>query len=600
MTSIISILFFQARPAFGQSCTGNVLYKQDFGGNASSPDIGPPLSDSVTSYIYTTGTIVDGDYSIRKTVPNTFPHWLSGTDHSGNGYMMVINASYDPGLFYQTRIDGLCQGSSFYFSAWIANLLRAGSSDPLDPNIEFVIRNVVDSSIIAEYTTGTLPRYSTLTWTQYGINFNLPAGQSSVLLQMFNHQTGGDGNDLVLDDITFSLCGPAIQISTTGVYQNTQDVCEGNPVSFHAVIDTGFYKIPVCQWQFSKDSTNWQNLDSAVSTTLNISHTSSADSGWYRLLVAEEGNINSPNCRIASQPIFLYVGSPQPFAIRGSDSLCAGTALHLSAPSAIGYQWSGPNGFTSTQDSLVFDPVSVNDQGTYKLILTTRGGCTSSAQKEIFVQANDLNVSIRQDSVLCQGSAITLNAANSGAGYQWNTGQQSSMINVDTPGFYKVVVYKGVCTASDSVTVNEILKPVVNLGDDTTICVGEPYTLNAAFQAAESYLWQDGSVDSVYQVSQTGTYSVTVSNSCGTAMSTVHINTEECADHLLFPTAFSPNGDGMNDFFRPKAFLMVSHYEMKVFDRWGNLVFRTNNLDTGWNGTSNGISLPVGTYVWIA
>lgn len=585
-----------------QACTGYVLYKQDFGGDVTSPAMGAPLPDSVTNYIYTTAVPVeDGYYGIRKRVTGHTDTWFQApSDHDGNGYMMLINASFDPGLFYQTRIDGLCQGSSFYFSAWIANLMKLGDSGPLDPNIRFVIRNVSDSTIIAEYTTGTLQRFSSFTWVQYGINFKLPPGQSSVILQMFNNQTGGNGNDLVLDDITFSLCGPAMQINTIGTYQNSQDVCNGDPVSFQANIDTGFYRNPVYQWQFSKDTINWQNIDGAVTTTFNIPNAISADSGWYRLLVAEEGNINSPHCRIASQAIPLRVWSPQPFTITSNSPVCEGTDLRLTAPPALGYQWAGPDGFASTEDSLVFNPVSMNRQGTYKLTLTTRGGCNSEAQKTVFVQKDDLKVSIHQDSVFCQGTSVTLNAANTNADYQWNSGQQTPNIIVDTSGFYKVVISKGVCRKSDSVNIREILRPVVNLGNDTTICIGEPYILNAGFPEADSYLWQDGSADSTYQVSQSGTYSVTISNSCGTAMSAIHINTEECADQLLFPTAFSPNGDGMNDLFRPKVLLRVAHFRIRIFDRWGNQVFQSNDPSFGWDGMLKGHPLPVGAYIWMA
>lgn len=585
-------------PVCAQVCTGYELYKQDFGGDASSPDIGIPLPDSVTSYIYTTGQINDGDYGIRKTIPHTFSHWLSGTDHTENGYMMVINASYDPGLFYQTRINGLCQGSSFYFSAWIANLLRAGSSDPLDPDIRFVIRSVVDSSIIADTTTGILSRYSTLTWVQYGIHFKLPAGESSVLLQMFNNQTGGAGNDLAMDDITFSLCGPPINIGMAGTYQQSEDACVGDQVSFNAVIPAGYYKNPQYQWQFGKDTLNWQDIPGATTTSLRISDAKEADSGWYRLLVAEQGNITSPHCRIASKAIPLHVWTPQAFSIEGKDSVCQGTGFYLTAPPAAGYLWAGPNGFTSTLDSLVFNPASINQGGIYQLRLTTNGGCTSEAQKTVVIQADDLLVSIHQDSVFCEGNAVTLNAFNNDAAYLWNSGQQIPAINADTSGFYKVTVSKGACTKSDSVTLREILRPVVNLGNDTTICIGEPYVLNVAIPQADSYLWQDGSADTVYQVSESGTYSVVVRNQCGTATGTVHVNTEECANRLLFPTAFSPNGDGMNDVFKPKVLLRILQYQLRIFDRWGNQVYQSTNPSTGWDGTYNGHLLPVGAYVW--
>jgi gliding motility-associated-like protein len=558
------------------------------------------LPDGITTYTYTTQTPVeDGFYGIRKQVTGHKGTWHQATDHTGNGYMMLVNASYDAGLFYETKVEGLCQGSSFYFSAWIANLMIAGASGPLDPDIRFVILRASDSSVIGEYTTGPLSRYSKLTWENYGIHFKLPAGESSVILQIFNNQTGGNGNDLVLDDITFSLCGPAIGINQTGVYQDTHDACTGDKVSLQATISAGFYKEPQYQWQYSQDTVNWQDIPDAATTSYSISAARRADSGWYRILVAENGNIHSPHCRIASSPVPLRVWSPEPFVIAATrNPVCEGDALQLTAPEALAYQWQEPGGITSDKPEFISDHIAVAQQGTYLLTRVTRGGCTSKAQINIIVQPNDLRVSLGNDSILCEGNVINLDATNADAAYQWNTGQQSSGITVDTAGFYKVIVSKGTCQKSDSISIREILKPAVDLGEDTTICTGESYTLDATFADADNYRWQDGSAQPVYRVSQPGIYSVIVTNRCGTAMSTLQVKTEACADHLIFPTAFSPNGDGQNDFFRPRVFLHINQYEMKIFDRWGRLVFHSFNPDNGWDGRYSGISLPVGAYIW--
>jgi gliding motility-associated-like protein len=595
------LVLFNIPGAAAQGCTGYALYKEDFGGNASSPAMGAPLPDSVTSYSYTTNTPVeDGQYGIRKEVTGHTGTWHHGGDHTGDGYMMLINASYDAGLFYQTRINALCQGSAFYFSAWIANLMRPDASGPLDPNIRFEILRPSDSSLIGEYTTGPIPRSASFTWKQYGIHFALPAGESSVILRMYNNQTGGNGNDLVLDDITFSLCGPAIELSTMGTYQKSQDACAGNRISLSAAIQAGFYKDPKYQWQFSTDNMSWQNLPDATTTTVAVADAGPSDSGWYRILVAESGNITSTHCRIASDALPLRIWSPQPFSIDANSPVCEGTPLKLSAPPALTYRWEGPGGFSSEQPAVQFDHAAVNQQGTYALTRVTSGGCETTAQVTVSVQPDDLKLSLGNDSLLCEGSLVPLNAANPGATYEWNTGEQTSGILADTSGFYKVTVRKGICQASDSIRIREILTPVVHLGDDTTICIGEPLLLDAAFSDAQQYLWQDGSTDSAYRVSRTGTYVVTISNQCGMASGSIHVTAETCADHLVFPTAFSPNGDGQNDFFRPRVFLRVSHYSLEIFDRWGRSVFRSTDPDAGWEGTRSGMPLGVGTYIWIA
>lgn len=587
--------------AVSQGCTGTMLYKEDFGGNASSPDIGSPLPDGVTNYTFTTDVVSDGLYSIRKTVPVTYQSWLHGPDHSGDGFMMVVNASYTPGLFYETRVDGLCQGSSFYFSAWIANLLRADAADPLDPNLKFVIRRASDSTVIDSLETGTLPRFSVLTWKQYGIHFDLPAGESSVILQIFNHQTGGSGNDLVLDDISFSLCGPQVGISETGVYQQSFDVCRGSRVALDASVEEGFYRDPAYQWQFSTDSLQWTDLPGAAVPKLVIPSAAAADSGWYRLLTAETGNIGSGHCRAASGATPLYVFGAPDASIATQSPVCEGGELRLAAAGGIAYRWEGPGGFQAADSVLDFPSASLTDAGLYTLTLTGRGGCVSTGAATVSVQADDLKVSLPpDDSILCEGTTRRLDVTNPGAAYLWNTGETGPVLTVDTAGFYQVTVTKGVCSRSDSLGIREVSLPVADLGDDTTICYGEPFRLQAAFPEADSYLWQDGSGQPFFDVLSAGTYSVVVKNTCGSASSSVVIHTEECADRLLFPTAFSPNGDGQNDLFRPRVLIQVTGYRLRVMDRWGRTVFASGDPARGWDGLAGGSRAPTGAYVWIA
>jgi gliding motility-associated-like protein len=193
-----------------------------------------------------------------------------------------------------------------------------------------------------------------------------------------------------------------------------------------------------------------------------------------------------------------------------------------------------------------------------------------------------------------------LNAANTGAEYLWNTGDETASITVDTAGFYRVTVRKGSCRESDSLRISEVLMPRVDLGPDTTICLGQAYTLDAEAPDVKDYLWADGSNLPVHAVSAAGTYAVTLSNSCGIASDVVRIRTENCANELVFPTAFTPNHDGRNDLFRPRIFLQISHYSLSVFDRWGRKVFQGTDAEGGWDGTEDGSIAPVGTYLWTA
>src|SRR5699024_10875971 len=173
------------------------------------------------------------------------------------------------------------------------------------------------------------------------------------------------------------------------------------------------------------------------------------------------------------------------------------------------------------------------------------------------------------DSIICEGRKRTLDARNANASYLWNTGSTSPTILVDTGGLYRVTVRKDACSRSDSIRLYTLRTPQVNLGRDTSICYGEPFRLHATYPDVTDYQWSNGSPDSVFIVTQPGTYTVTLNNYCGVAEDKIHIAMEPCSDELLFPTAFSPNKDGQNDVFRPKVLFGLSNYHIRIFNRWG-------------------------------
>ena len=97
-------------------------------------------------------------------------------------------------------------------------------------------------------------------------------------------------------------------------------------------------------------------------------------------------------------------------------------------------------------------------------------------------------------------------------------------------------------------------------------------------------------------VRDTGLYTLSVSNSCGTASSAIKVMPGLCK--LVMPSAFTPNGDGRNDVFRVKYPFAVTRFRMVIYNRWGTQVFQTENIGEGWDGTFHNAPQPVGTYVW--
>jgi len=149
---------------------------------------------------------------------------------------------------------------------------------------------------------------------------------------------------------------------------------------------------------------------------------------------------------------------------------------------------------------------------------------------------------------------------------------------------------------ADSVLGSE--SPKISFSVDPVVCFGEDALLKA--QGGVSYRWNTGDVQSAVKVSPVynTTYTVTVTDINGKTY--VHdfqvVVSRECTA-VNVPSAFSPNGDGVNDVFKVYG-EGVTNFQMQIFDRMGRVVFSSNDINRGWDGTDAGEILPVGVYVY--
>jgi gliding motility-associated-like protein len=134
--------------------------------------------------------------------------------------------------------------------------------------------------------------------------------------------------------------------------------------------------------------------------------------------------------------------------------------------------------------------------------------------------------------------------------------------------------------------------PLPNLGTDTTLCAGETMLLSPG--AFTTYSWSNGTAGSSLLISQPGMYSVTVTNTCGTATDYKELEPAFC--NLYFPNAFAPNG--VNKIFRALGISSVEKYSLQVYNRWGEAVFASADINKGWDGTWKGQPAGMGAYAW--
>lgn len=195
----------------------------------------------------------------------------------------------------------------------------------------------------------------------------------------------------------------------------------------------------------------------------------------------------------------------------------------------------------------------------------------------------------------CVSGTVTLSTAQTG-NYAWSTGSTASSITVSQSGNYALKVTENGCSWQDDINVFIGSAPKVRLPSDTSLCKGGFIYLSATWPKS-TYRWNTGSNDSVIMVSQSGTYSVDVTNPCGSASDAVNVLLQENICNLFIPTAFTPNRDGFNEFFEitGKDIMPIS---LKIFNRWGQKVYESSGTEFRWDGTYGGEVCMPETYTW--
>ncbi len=448
----------------------------------------------VTNMTYTTNNCPnDGEYTISNSLTGAGnchpPTWYNvPTDHTGNpnGYMMIVNASELPSVFFTESATGLCPNTTYEFSSYIVNLIIPSllTASFSEPNITFSVETS-SGQILATSTTGTIPptAYSQgPVWVQYGTYFATPANVTDVVVVMTNNAPGGNGNDLILDDITFRACGPLIQegfSSATG--PTSKKLCQGSNANYTLEAQVIGDGTPVYQWQSNYSGKGWVDIAGKTTNSLDISFENAVVGSYqYRLGVANGSGIADVGCRVYSPPLTVTVNPVPVIPPFPPQAFCEGNTLTLTASGGASYTWTGPNMAPTTQNPLVINNVTPANAGTYTVVALSDSGCTSAPVQASVTVVPKVVASVSTNSVtVCAGEPAQLNASG-GIYYKWtpSTGLNNDSIPnpVATPlqtTKYTVNVSNGGCSDStQSVTVTVNQNPLANAGNNITLFEG--------------------------------------------------------------------------------------------------------------------------------
>jgi len=299
-------------------------------------------------------------------------------------------------------------------------------------------------------------------------------------------------------------------------------------------------------------------------------------------------------------------------AVSGEDVHCYGgstgsvTAMATGGTGPYNYEWNTvPVQFTPTAVNLI--------AGTYSVTVTDANGCTSANNVTISQPAADMTISITHIDVLCSGGATGSASAVVDGGlapytYSWNSNpEQTKDIATDLiAGTYTVTITDSYgCIRVSSVSITE---PQALLVEPSVIEASCPDSDDGSINLAISggttpynVIWSDGVTTQNRSGLAPGTYSVVVTdkNSCAASLA-VEVSFTWTYNCLLIPQIITPNNDGFNDEWRIRNIELYPDAEVRVYNRWGQLVFGTKNLsENPWDGRLDGKLVPTDSYHYV-
>ncbi|MBL0355847.1 MAG: gliding motility-associated C-terminal domain-containing protein [Chitinophagaceae bacterium] len=378
-------------------------------------------------------------------------------------------------------------------------------------------------------------------------------------------------------------------------------ICQGSNLNLPAVYNTG------------NNINSWSNGAVAVQNPGAVN-----TPGIYQLI-----STNVPGCADTAL-VTLMVNTKPDLTINNPATVCLPQTTDLTAPAITTGSTAGL-AYTYWQDTaatIAYNNAAAAINGTYFIKGTTAIGCfnikpvsVTSYSIQIVSAGNDVGICDKDSSA---NLSVIVNNTTAPVTYSWEpiaTGGIENPAAAVTPVKPAATPQQYIVTVKDGYGCNYLVKDTVVItkqppvfafaGNDTIAVTGVPHQLYASGGVNYAWLQQnllnDASIANplaiIYADSVFFTVKVTDAFGCA-GYDTVRVRTYNGITYYV-PNAFSPDGDGINDVFRPIPVGIKSTVFFRIFNRYGQLMFETNQWMKGWDGNYKGRQQPIGNYVWV-
>jgi gliding motility-associated-like protein len=279
---------------------------------------------------------------------------------------------------------------------------------------------------------------------------------------------------------------------------------------------------------------------------------------------------------------------PKPSIFLGNDTIvCWGENLTVDAQNPdCSFVWS--TGDTS-------QTILLKRQQTYWVVATNSEGCRSA--DTISFDYHPVTKAFSQHAQnMCKGSTIFISPTSTLSGIQWFDGQTNPTYATQKPGWISITATDSVgCPVKDSVMITERPLPDIDIEKEVLAC-DLPVELTPGTIFPEQ-LWQDTLSADTYQAKEFGSYKLTVTDAFECSNTAYITVTNNCPSDVTIPNVFTPDNNGKNDYIIPE-YTNIKETSWQIFNRWGQLVFSTTNIDENWNGMIDRKEAEAGVYYY--
>ncbi|MEZ5004710.1 MAG: PKD domain-containing protein [Chitinophagales bacterium] len=438
----------------------------------------------------------------------------------------------------------------------------------------FLVDNVIVQDFSVVNTFSYIMPNDTLEVNVIGRDINgcIISGEVVVLYPEIQDEICNNGIDDDLDGLIDELDDDCYLCNARS---EVEDGCVNSLLSFDASASNASIDAIIQNYQ-------WSFGDGTTGSGILVEHQYASGGDYQIQLIIEDsmGCIDTvlSNIRI-DDTIIIDLGTDR--------SICPGDSLMM----AVSFEGVEP----IWQDGSTEEVYYITLPGLY--FVTVANNC-GEFRDSIWVASPALpEVDLGDDQSICEGDSLLLLVTPNGGSTTWNDGSTDSVFWVTQAGSYTVSVTNECDTYNDSITITHPIMAEIDLGEDTVICPGGTVQLSVPSDQG-SILWQDGSSGAQFMANNEGLYWVVVDNECEMVSDSILITfIENCGCSYAIPSAFTPNNDQVND-----GFMMFTNNiieaNITIANRWGNIVFESNDVDFNWDGSYNGQALASDVFVY--